>query len=46
VLSLPHIPQTDVFRAVVVSVDLVPAFEALKLLAVAVIFVGKSTVGV
>ena len=45
-MSFPHIPKANVFRAVVVCVDFVPAFEALELLAVAVVFVGKPTVGV
>jgi hypothetical protein len=45
-LSLPQIPQPDVFRAVVVRIEFVPTFEAPELLAVAVVFVGKPTVGV
>jgi hypothetical protein len=45
VLSLPQIPQADVFRAIVVRIDFVPTL-ALELLAVAVVFVGKPTVGV
>ena len=46
VVSLPHISEPDVFRAVVVRVDLVPAFQTLELLTVAVVFVGEATVGV
>ena len=45
-LSLPHIPKSDVFRAVVVGVDFVPTLQTLELLAVAVIFVSEPAVSV
>ena len=45
-LSLAQIPQSDVFRAVVVGVDFVPTVQTPELFAVAVVFVGEATVGV
>jgi hypothetical protein len=45
-LSLPQIPQTDVFPSVVVCIDFVPTLQTSELLAIAVVFVGKPTVGV
>ena len=45
-LSLPHIPEAGVFRAVVVRIDLVPTLQTLEVFAVTVVFVGESTVGV
>ena len=45
-LSLPHIPEPDVFRAVVVRVDFVPALQTLELLAVTIVFVDEPIVGV
>ncbi len=45
-LSLPNIPQSGVFPAVVVGIDFVPTLQTLELLAVAVILVGEATVSV
>ena len=39
VLSLAHVPQADVFRAVVVSVDLISAVQTLELLTITIILV-------
>jgi len=46
VLSLAHVPQPDVFRAIVVRIDFVPTLQTLKLLTFAVVFMGEATVSV
>jgi hypothetical protein len=43
---LPHIPQRNVLRAIIIRIDLVTAFQALELLTVTIILVSEATISV